>query len=156
MVAGLALLLASAALVASLVFWRMAEDQRTLAGNQAAAKSAAGTIVEKMLGYDYKTFDQHTTEVSALLTGSFRNEFAQAATTKVKPLAVPNQAVVVAKASKVSVMSTPDQDTVRILAFVDQTTTSAKLERPLIDQNRVILTMSHVDGRWLVSKVEAF
>jgi Mce-associated membrane protein len=139
----------------------MADDRQTLADNQAAAKSAAAVIVEKMLGYSYKTFDQHTAEVGTLLTGSFKNEFIQAATTRVKPLAVPNQAVVVAKASEVSIMSTSGQDpadpsTVRVLAFVNQTTTSAKLDRPQIDQNRVILTMSHVEGRWLVSKVEAF
>lgn len=157
--AGLAGLLATAALVASVVFWQVAEDRRTLADNEAAARSAAAVIVEKMLGYSYQTFDQHTTEVSALLTGSFKNEFVQAATTRVKPLAVPNQAVVVAKASEVSVMSTTgqgDQEMVRILAFVNQTTTSAKLDRPQIDQNRVILTMLRVGGRWLVSKVEAF
>ena len=159
MVPGVALLLATAALVTSLVLWRAAEDGRTLASNQAAAASAARAIVEKMLGYDYRSFDQHTTEVSVLLTGSFKNEYVQATTTRVKPLAVQNQAVVLAKASEVSVMSTPDldgQDSVKILAFVDQSTTSAKLERPQIDQNRVILTMSQVDGRWLVSKVEAF
>ena len=159
MVAGVALLLATAALVTSLVLWRAAEDRRTLASNHVAAASAARAIVEKMLGYDYRSFDQHTTEVSALLTGSFKNEYVQATTTRVKPLAVQNQAVVLAKASEVSVMSTPDldgQDSVKILAFVDQSTTSAKLERPQIDQNRVILTMSQVDGRWLVSKVEAF
>jgi len=155
-VAGLALLLATTALVMSLVMWRAAEDRRDLASNQAAAASSAGTMIEKMLGYNYRSFDQHTTEVSALLTGSFKKEFVRAATDVVKPLAVQNQAVVLAKASEVSVMSTSGQDTVKILAFVDQTTTSAKLERPQIDQNRVILTMSHVDGRWLVSKVEAF
>ena len=55
-----------------------------------------------------------------------------------------------------SVMSTPDQPDVKILLFVDQRTTSAKLGRPQVDQNRVILTISQVDGRWLVSKVEAF
>ena len=74
----------------------------------------------------------------------------------VKPLAVQNQAVVMAAVSEVSVMSTPDQASVKILAFVDQRTTSAKLQRPQVDQNRVILTMLQVDGRWLVSKVEAF
>jgi len=63
---------------------------------------------------------------------------------------------VLAKVSKASVMSTPGQADVRILVFVDQRTTSAKLERPQVDQNRVILTMSQVDGRWLVSKIEAF
>ena len=156
MVAGLGLLVATTGLVTSLVIWRAAEDRRTLASNQAAAVSAAGAIIEKMLAYDYKSFDQHTTEVSALLTGGFKKEFVQAATDVVKPLAVQNQAVVLAKASEVSVMGTPDQDIVKILAFVDQTTTSAKLERPQIDQNRVILTMLQADGRWLVSKVEAF
>ena len=159
LVAGSALLLATTAMATSLALWSAAEDRRTLAGNQAAAASSAGAIVEKMLAYDYKNFDRHTTEVSALLTGSFRNEFIQAATIRLRPLALQNQAVVLAKASEVSVMSTPDLDghvSVKILAFVDQTTTSAKLERPQIDQNRVILTMSRVDGRWLVSKVEAF
>ncbi len=156
MIAGLGLLLAVGVLVTSLVVWRAAENRTALARDQAAATSAGRAITEKMLGYSYKSFDRHTTEFSALLTGGFKNEFIQAATTVVKPLAVQNQAVVEAKVSEVSVMSAPDQRDVRILAFVDQRTTSAKLARPQIDQNRVILTMSQVEGRWLVSKVEAF
>ena len=156
MVAGLALLLAVTALFTSLVIGRAADDSRTLAGNQAAAAAAATTVVEKMLGYDYRRFDQHTQEVSTMMSGPFRNEFVHAATTLVKPLAVQNQAMVVAKVSKVAVMSTPRQADVKILAFVDQRTTSTKLQHPQVDQNRVILTMSQVGGRWLVSKVEAF
>jgi hypothetical protein len=75
LLATLVLMLATAALVTSLVMRRAAQDRRTLASRQGAAVSAAGVIIEKMLGYDYRTFDQHTTEVSALLTGSFRQEF---------------------------------------------------------------------------------
>jgi len=152
-------LLTTAALVTSSVLWSAADDRRAVAADQAAAASSAGVIVEKMLGYDYKDFDRHTAEVSALLTGSFKTQFIQAATIRLKPLAIQNQAVVQAKAVSVSVMSAPDldgHDSVKILAFVDQSTTSAKLARPHIDQNRVILTMSQVGGRWLVSKVEAF
>jgi Mce-associated membrane protein len=156
LVAGLTLLLATGIMVTSLVIWRAAEHRRILAGNQVAAASAGRAITEKMLGYSYQSFDQHTAEVSTLLTGTFRNEFVKAATTVVKPLAVENQAVVVAKVSEVSVMSPGEQGDVRILAFVDQQTTSAKLKRAQVDQNRVILTMSEVDGRWLVSRVEAF
>ena len=156
LVAGLALVLATGVMVTSLVIWRAAEHRRVLAGNQVAAASAGRAITEKMLGYSYQRFDQHTAEVSTLLTGSLRNEFVKAATTVVKPLAVENQAVVVAKVSEVSVMSPGDQPGVRLLAFVDQQTTSAKLKRAQVDQNRVILTMSEVDGRWLVSTVEAF
>lgn len=85
----------------SLVIWRAATDRRTLVGNQVAAASAARTTIEKMLGYDYQSFDQHTTQVNALLTGSFKNEFVKAATNVVKPLAVQNQAVVSASASEV-------------------------------------------------------
>ena len=154
--AALALLLASAILVTSMVMWKAADDRRTLASDRAAAASAASVIIEKMLGYNYKSFDQHTREVSALLTGGFKKEFVQAATQVVKPLAVQNQAVIQAKVSEVSVMSTPGLADVKVLLFVDQSTTSAKLASPQIDQNRVILTMSQTDGRWLVSKVEAF
>ena len=143
-------------MVTSLVIWRAAEHRRVLAGNQVVAASAGRAITAKMLGYSYKSFDQHTAEVSALLTGSFRNKSVKAAITVVKPLAIENQAVVVANVSEVSVMSPGDHPGVRILAFVDQQTTSAKLIRAQVDQNRVILTMSEVDGRWLVSQVEAF
>jgi Mce-associated membrane protein len=156
MFAGLALLLAAAILVTSVVMWKAADDRRTQASDRAAAASAASMIIEKMLGYDYNSFDQHTREVSALLTGGFRNEFVQAATQVVRPLAIQNQAVIQAKVSEASVMSTPGQADVKVLLFVDQSTNSAKLVRPQIDQNRVILTMSQTDGRWLVSKVEAF
>jgi len=156
MFAGLSLLLATALLVTSMVMWRAADERRALASSRVAASSAATTIVQKLLGYNFKTFDQHTNQVSVLLTGHLRNEFVQAATTVVKPLAVQNQAVVLATVSKASVMSTPNQADVKILLFVDQSTTSAKLQHPQIDQNRVILTMSKVAGRWLVAKIEAF
>ena len=154
--AGLALVLSMAFLVTSVFLWRAADARRTLAGDRAAASSAASRDIEKLLGYDYKSFDQHTSEVSTLLTGPFRKEFVQAATTVVKPLAVQNRAVVQARVSKASVMSTRDKGDVKILLFVDQRTTSAKLQRPQIDQDRVMLTMSQVDGRWLVSRIETF
>lgn len=143
------------ALVLAAVVWVQGAQRADAARSEAAATAAARTAVETMLSYDYKTFDQHTAAVEKLLTGSFRSQFAAAAGQSVKPLAVQNQAVVQAKASEVGVMSSGD-GTVRVLAFVDQTTTSARLSRPQLDQNRVILTMTHVGDRWLVSRVEAF
>jgi Mce-associated membrane protein len=143
------------ALVVSLLLWveaGRADERRSATG---AATAAARTAVETMLSYSYTTFDAHTAEVQKLLTGSFKAEFAKATETSVKPLAVQNQAVVQAKASELGVMSSSG-DTVKVMAFVNQSTTSAKLDRPQVDQNRVILTMTRVNGRWLVSKVEAF
>lgn len=143
------------ALAVSLLLWVESGRAADRRDGTRAATAAARTAVETMLSYDYKTFDQHTAQVDALLTGAFRTEFDNGTRQSVKPLAVANQAVVQARASEVGVMSAGD-NTVRVLAFVNQATTSAKLDRPQVDQNRVILTMSRVDGRWLVSKVEAF
>jgi Mce-associated membrane protein len=143
------------ALAVSLLLWVESGRAADRRDGTRAATAAARTAVETMLSYDYKTFDQHTAQVDALLTGAFRTEFDNGTRQSVKPLAVANQAVVQARASEVGVMSASD-NTVRVLAFVNQATTSAKLDRPQVDQNRVILTMSRVDDRWLVSKVEAF
>jgi Mce-associated membrane protein len=40
-----------------------------------------------------------------------------------------------------------------VLLFVNQTTTSTRLDGPKVDLNRVVLTLDRVDGKWLVSKV---
>jgi Mce-associated membrane protein len=40
-----------------------------------------------------------------------------------------------------------------VVLFVNQTTTSNRLERPQLDQNRVEMTMTRVGGRWLISQV---
>lgn len=143
------------ALAVSLLLWVESGRAADRRDGTRAATAAARTAVETMLSYDYKTFDQHTAQVDTLLTGAFRTEFDNGTRQSVKPLAVANQAVVQARASEVGVMNATD-NTVRVLAFVNQATTSAKLDRPQVDQNRVILTMTRVDGRWLVSKVEAF
>ena len=46
-------------------------------------------------------------------------------------------------------------DQVVVLLFVNQTTTSTRLDGPQVDLNRVRLTLVKVDGKWLVNKVVA-
>jgi Mce-associated membrane protein len=42
-----------------------------------------------------------------------------------------------------------------VLLFVDQTTTSNRLDAPQTDQNRVRFTMVRSGDRWLVAGVDA-
>ena len=49
-----------------------------------------------------------------------------------------------------------DDTTVRVMAFVNQATTTTAQPTPQIDQNRVIATMKKVGDRWLVSGLEAY
>ena len=108
-----------------------------------------------MLSYNYKTIDAQAAQIEGLLTGSFKAEFTAAMDKDIKPLAVKNQTVVQAKVSDVGVMSS-SATTVKVLAFVNQARVGTDQKDPVVDQNRVIATMSKVGDRWLISKVEAF
>jgi Mce-associated membrane protein len=132
------------------------DDARTAA--MAAAEKAAPVI----FSYDYRHLDQDFAKAEAFLTGSFRDQYSKTTQTVVKPTALQYKGVVtavVAKptgggASAVSVVSaSPDQ--VVVLAFIDQSTTSTRVNGTQVDQNRVLLTLTDTPRGWLVSAVDA-
>ncbi len=45
-------------------------------------------------------------------------------------------------------------DEVVVLLFVDQTITNATVPAPRLDRNRVVMTLTPHDGRWLVGSLE--
>jgi Mce-associated membrane protein len=130
-------------------------DSGAQAGTDRAAASQARTSIEQMLSYNYKTIDAQAAQIEGLLTGSFKGEFTAAMDKDIKPLAVKNQTVVQAKVSDIGVMSS-SATTVKVLAFVNQARIGTDQKDPVVDQNRVMATMSKVGDRWLISKVEAF
>jgi Mce-associated membrane protein len=117
----------------------------------AAARSAAVTV----LSYDYRHLDADFAAASALTAQPFTAEYQRTTTKAVRPVATTNAAVVKARVSAAGVVrATPDR--VVVLAFVDQTTSSNRLQRPQVDQNRVELTMVRGSGGdWLVAGVRA-
>ena len=130
-------------------------DSSAQAGTNRAAASQARTSIEQMLSYNYKTIDAQSAQIEGLLTGSFKGEFTDAMDKDIKPLAVKNQTVVQAKVSDIGVMSS-SPTTVTVLAFVNQARIGTDQQDPVVDQNRVIATMTKVGDRWLISKVSAF
>jgi Mce-associated membrane protein len=153
-VAPLVALVASLALLGTLVGVSL-RDAGAQARVDRAAASQARTSVEQMLSYNYKTIDAQAAQIEGLLTGSFRTEFADAMAKDIKPLAVKNQTVVQAKVSDIGVMSSTPT-TVKVLVFVNQARVGADQKDPVVDQNRVIATMTKVGERWLISRVDAF
>ncbi|SDP74463.1 Mce-associated membrane protein [Pedococcus dokdonensis] len=130
-------------------------DPGAQARTDRAAASQARTSIEQLLSYNYKTIDAQAAQVEGLLTGSFKGEFSAAMAKDIKPLAVQNQTVVQAKVSDLGVMSSSDR-TVKVLAFVNQARVGTDQKEPVVDQNRVIATLTKVGDRWLISKLEAF
>ncbi|MGW5239384.1 hypothetical protein ACWEOW_10670 [Monashia sp. NPDC004114] len=149
--------LAVAALAALLAF---ALPARLTDADRAAAVASARTTLESLLSYRGADFDAHVAQVTPQLTSPFREQFATVATSDIKPMAVKNAATVQAKVYEAGVMdSTGDGaggSTVRVLAFINQATTTAAQKAPAIDQNRVLATMRKVGDRWLVSDLSAF
>ncbi len=71
-----------------------------------------------------------------------------------RPSAEEVKAVVTAEVASSSVVRAAENQVV-VLLFVDQTTTSTRLEGPKVDLNRVRMTMTRVGQQWLVSGVDA-
>ena len=150
-------LLALAVLAASLVY----ALRPTLGdADRSAAVGSARTTLESLLSYSGATFDKHVGEVTPQLAPPFKDQFAKVAATDIKPMAVKNEATVQAKVYDAGVMDAVgdggDGTTVRVMAFVNQATTTKAQQAPAIDQNRVIATMLKVGDRWLVSDLSAY
>jgi Mce-associated membrane protein len=149
--------LALALLVAALVY---ALRPTVSDSDRSAAVGSARTTLESLLSYSGATFDRHVSEVAPQLTSPFKDQFTKVATTDIKPMAVKNEATVQAKVYDAGVMDASgdgnEGTTVRVMAFVNQATTTKAQQAPAIDQNRVIATMRKVGDRWLVSELSAF
>ena len=119
----------------------------------AAARSAARDI----LGYDYRSVEASIRRARASTTGAFRNQYDKTAKALL-PQSKQLKAIVQATVGSAAVMdSRPDR--VVVLLYVDQATVKQvpgeKTPTTRIDQSRVRITMSRVDGRWLVSELNA-
>ncbi|GAA2033211.1 hypothetical protein GCM10009740_24460 [Terrabacter terrae] len=152
-----AAVLATALLGATLVYAlrpTVSEADRT------AAASSARTTLESLLSYSGSSFDKHVDEVLPQLTSPFKDQFTKVAATDIKPMAVKNAATVQAKVYEAGVMDASgdgsEGTTVRVMAFVNQATTTKAQPAPAIDQNRVIATMRKTGDRWLVSDLAAY
>ncbi len=129
-------------------------DRSARAVDQARGEAvrAARTAATKILSYDYRHLDADFAAGRALTTSPFAEQYARTTADAVKQVATDTKAAVVADVAAVGVQQATAHRVVVVL-FVNQTTTSTRLERPQVDQNRVEMTMVERDGRWLVSQV---
>jgi Mce-associated membrane protein len=119
-----------------------------------AALAAAEAHAVDLLSYDYRHLDRDFARAHKVLTGSFADDYAHTTESVVRPTAEDVKAVVTADVAASSVVRA-SQNRVVVLLFVNQTTTSTRLEGPKVDLNRVQMRLDRVDGEWLVSKVVA-
>ena len=131
-------------------------DQSRMSREQAAAReclAVAPAAAAALFSYDYRTFDASVANGRSFATGAFENEYAQT-TAALKGTAVKEQAVVTAQASVAGVVSHVGSQ-VEVLLYVNQYRRNVNISGERVDQNRVVLTMTKVDGQWKVTSAAA-
>jgi Mce-associated membrane protein len=155
----LALVLLAAAGTAGVLAYRLQQADPNnprdgLASTRSGALAAARSHAQEILSYDHRTLDADFTRAEKALTGTFKREYSRTTDTVVRPSAEQYKVVVKAEVTAASVVRASENRVV-VLLYVDQTTTSTRLEGPKVDLNRVRMTLVEDDGNWLVSELAA-
>jgi len=150
-----------AALVATAVLgWQYRDGSRTESA-RTQALTAAQKAAPVVLSYDYRHLDKDFASARTHLTGGFHAEYGKTTKAVVGPTAKKYRAVVKATIAAPAtgtpaasvVSASPDK--VVVLLFINQVTESTQVSGARVDLNRVRMTMTHTDGGWKVSGVDA-
>jgi Mce-associated membrane protein len=138
--------------VASTVLYaRLAAPQRF---DETAAREglqAAPGYVERVISYDYRTLERDVGDARKNLTGKFLGEYDKSMA-KVTPTLVSQQAIQEAKVVKAGIQEA-SADEVSVLIFSQRMTTKLDRDEPLVYQDRILVTLTKVGDRWLISQM---
>jgi Mce-associated membrane protein len=149
--------LALVALVLSgAVFYLLTQVNDARAAGEAGdeAVSAARAHAQDLLSYDYRTLDSDFARGLAATTGGFHSQYQQTTTQLVRPQAAQQKIIVQAAVMNAGLVSA-NSDNAVVLLFVDRVTTKSGQQKPAFDQDRVRMSMTKVNGKWLVAKLDA-
>ena len=155
---GLALAASSVLTVDALAWARSTQsgsDAATLGPSAlSAAPAQAERAAEQILSYDYADLKQETAAATPYLTPRYAQTFSRTVDDLLASRATAVQGKVTARVMA-SGVAAAEPGRVRVLLFVDQTSTTRSSTTPQTAMNRVELTMVYQDGRWLVDDVTA-
>lgn len=147
------LLLASAGLAAWLYFKQYRPDVQTDHAAAQAAVDAAKDGTVALLSYKPETLDQDFAAAKSHLTGDFLNYYDEFTRQIVTPAA--KEKAVTTTAQVVQAAATEiHPDSAVVLVFVNQSTTSKDRPDPSMAASSVLVSMTKVGGKWLITKFE--
>lgn len=129
-------------------------DQSATAEARAAVPDVSREALEAALSYDYRSIDETVRAARGALTGEFRDQYLELMDKVVAPSAKKKKLVTKTSVVGTSVVSA-DASEADVLAFVDQTTIEGKDKAtPRLGGSRVVLHMTRIDGKWLISSMK--
>lgn len=147
------LLLVSGGLAAWLYFAQYRPDKQTDAASAQLAVNAARDGTVALLSYKPETLDQDFAAAKTHLTGDFLNYYNDFTQQIVTPAAKQKSVTTQAQVASAAVSELHPNSAV-VLVFVDQSTTSKDRPEPAMASSTVMVSMTKVDGKWLITKFD--
>lgn len=143
------------------------DAQRPVEGNTAEAVGAvvasaalktevrdvAEDAAAKAFSYSHTSLTADKAAARALLTGEMLEQYDDTMAGVVST-SLAHQTVVSATVLDSALISVTERDAT-VLVFVNQRTTGTDLKRPLLDLDRVVMTLQRESGEWKVSELDA-
>ena len=144
------LVVASAALAGSLLYFQYRPDRATDAAAARSAITAASDGTVAILSYAPDTLERDFSSAKSRLTGDFLSYYTKFTEQIVAPAAkqksLKTSAVVVRAA-----LSEIHPSSAVVLVFVNQSTLSADRPEPTLTSSSVLVSLTKADDRWLIS-----
>jgi Mce-associated membrane protein len=147
------LLLLSGGLAAWLYFSQYRPDEQTDAAAAQAAVDAARDGTVALLSYKPDTLDQDFAAAKSHLTGDFLNYYDQFTQEIVTPAAKQKAVTTTAQVIHAAVSEQHSNSAV-VLVFVNQATVSKDRPDPAMAASSVLVSLTKVHGKWLITKFE--
>lgn len=147
-------IVAIAAIATSIVFYLKYQDKNDILEAQAAARDTMCEYAKTVTSYNYNDLDKFFQSVLDGATGEWKTEFETNSKALRDPLV---QGQVQSSGDEVQCgVQSGDTENAVVVAAIGQTVTSLGTQnKPQKGQISVVATMENVDGKWLVSKMDA-
>jgi len=144
-------LIASAGVATWLYFERYQPKQQTDPSVARAVVNAASDGTVALLSYSPESLDKDFATAKSHLSGDFLSYYNQFTEQIVAPAAKQKSLKTTAHVMRAG-LSEIHADTAVVLVFVDQSTTSKDHPDPSMASSGVLVTLTRVDGQWLITK----
>lgn len=145
-------LVLTAVTVLGIVGWRWL-DTNAREERSAEALEVARVRTAEVLSYDSASLDAHLAAARTQVTGDLAARFDDLADQLILTEGREPGSVTRADIGRAAVVSS-EPDRVEVLLYVDRTTASPALPQPRRTAGQLTVTMTLVDGRWLISRLD--
>jgi Mce-associated membrane protein len=147
------LVVASMALASWMYVFQYRPDQQTNPAAEKAVLTAATEGSVALLSYSPDSIDRDLAAAKSHLTGDFLTYYNQFTDQVVKPAAKQKSVKSTAAVARAAV-SEMHTDSAAVLLFINQTSTSSERPEPSLIASSVLVTVTNVNGNWLIAKFE--